>query len=131
MTQAPPPKGLLVAATALLKTVIAIAHTRLQMLALDLEEDRLYLLQIVKLMLLTVFYMATSIILLTVFTVTLFWENHRLLVLLLLAAGFFLAALLSWWCTLNRVRLKPALFSASLAELNKDWQATQSPERDT
>lgn len=130
MTQAPPPKGLLVAATALLKTVIAIAHTRLQMLALDLEEDRLYLLQIVKSMLLTVFYMATSIILLTVFTVTLFWENHRLLVLVLLAAGFFLAALLSWWCTLSRIRLKPALFSASLAELNKDWQATQSPERD-
>lgn len=130
MSQSQPPKGLLVAASSLLKTVIAIAYTRLQVLALDLEEDRLYLAQIVQSMLLTVFYMATSVILLTVFTVTLFWENHRLLVLALLAAGFFLAGVLSGWCTLNRMRRKPALFSASLAELNKDWQATQAPEKD-
>ncbi len=117
--------SLLKSATTLAKTLVTMLHTRLHLLAIDLEEDRLYLLQMLKYGLLALFCFAIGIIALTVFVAVLFWETHRLLVLASIAAVFLLAGVLCWRYATCIIKAKPSLFSNSLTELVKDAQSLE------
>jgi uncharacterized membrane protein YqjE len=105
------------------RTLIAIIHTRLHLLAVDLEEDRLQLLQMIKLMVFTMFCFAIGLILLTILIVILFWENHRVLALGVLSGIFLLTSLITWRYGLYKARQKPVIFNSSLGELLKDWKS--------
>lgn len=125
-TQTHQTTGLLSSVTAFSRTAVSIVHTRLQLLALDLEEDRLHLLQMIQLILLMGFCLAVGMILLTVLIAVLFWDTHRELILGLLATGFFLSSFLLWRYITKKMKEKPTIFSSSLAELLKDWQSLDS-----
>jgi uncharacterized membrane protein YqjE len=56
----------------------------------------------------------------TLFVVFALWETHPLLALGIPAALFFLVGVLAWRVVDGKVRSKPRLFAASLAELEKD-----------
>jgi uncharacterized membrane protein YqjE len=64
-----------------------------------------------------------GVVLLTMFIVVLFWDEHRLAVLAILSLIFFVFA--GWLAMLvrNRARQGSGLFSASLAELRKDRES--------
>lgn len=120
-------KGLLESLTSLAATLVAIAHTRLDLLATDLEEGREYLLSLVVLALAALFCFGVGVVLAAILIVAAFWDTHRLLVLALLA-GFFLAAgLVAWQCAMYKAKAKPRLFAGSLSELLKDRQQLVSP----
>lgn len=104
----------------LLSTLLEIATTRLELLVNELNEERLHLQQMLLYFLSALFCIGMSIMLLTVFVVVLFWDDHRLGVLggaatLFLVAGVLLAGRLR-----ALTQAKSRLFSASLGELGKD-----------
>lgn len=115
-------KGLLESLATLAATLVAIAHTRLDLLSADLEEDRERLLSILVLTLVALFCLGVGVVLATILLVVVFWDTHRILALSGLA-GFFLAVgVAAWMFAMHKARTKPRLFAASLSELLKDRQ---------
>lgn len=100
--------------------MFSIAQTRLELLANELEEERLHFEQTLLYSGIALLFFGLSIMLLTVFIVVAFWGSQRLLVLGSLAALFFIAGLLVWNASRNLIRKKSKLFSTSLAELSSD-----------
>jgi len=104
----------------LVSTLISIVSTRLELLANELQGERLRLTQMLLFSLLALFCFGMAVLLLTVFIVVLFWDDHPLAVLgwlciLLFVLGTLMAILLR-----NKAQSKSKLFSVSLAELAKD-----------
>ncbi|MDP1634643.1 MAG: phage holin family protein [Gallionellaceae bacterium] len=115
-------KGLLESLSTLAATLVAIAHTRLDLLSSDLEEEREHLLSLLVLTLTALFCLGVGVVLVSILLVAAFWDTHRFLALGGLA-GFFLAAgMVAWLFARHKVRTKPRLFAASLSELLKDRQ---------
>ncbi|MDO9386255.1 MAG: phage holin family protein [Thiobacillus sp.] len=115
-------RGLLDSLSTLAATLVAIVHTRLELLSADLEEDRLHVLSLLVLALAALFFIGVGVVLAAILLVVAFWDSHRLLALGALA-GFFLAAGVGAWAyALHKARTKPRLFAASLSELVKDRQ---------
>jgi len=115
-------KGLLESLTAMAATLVAIAHTRLELLSADVEEDRAQVLSLLMLAMAALFFLGVGLVLAAILLVVAFWDTHRLLVLGSLA-GFFLAAgMAAGAYALHKARTRPRLFAASLSELFKDRQ---------
>jgi uncharacterized membrane protein YqjE len=104
----------------LLCTLTSIVSTRLELLANELQEERLRLTQMLFYVLAALFCFGMGILLLTVFIVVLFWDDHRLAVLGGLTAFFFAATALMAMLLRSKARSRPRLFCASLGELAKD-----------
>jgi len=115
-------KGLLESLTTLAATLVAIAHTRLDLLSADLEEDRAHFLSLLVLVLAALFCLGVGVVLATILLVVAFWDTHRLLALCTLAGLFLVAGMAAWMFAMHKARTKPRLFAASLSELFKDRQ---------
>jgi len=114
------PDGLFASLRTLGATFVAILQNRLELLSTDIAEERARLGSILLLALVALFCLGVGVLLLTLLVVVLFWDTHRLaalsaLTLLFLAAGAWIGLLAS-----HRLRNKPRLFEASIAELAKD-----------
>jgi uncharacterized membrane protein YqjE len=101
-------------------TLLCIVQSRLELLGNELEEERLHVEQTLLYKVISLLLFGLSIMLLTAFIVVLFWDSQRLLVLGGLAGLYFIAGLLVWNTSINLIRKKSRLFSASLAELSSD-----------
>jgi len=115
-------KGLLESLTTLAATLVAIVHTRLDLLSTDLEEEREHLLSLLVLALAGLFCLGVGVVLATILLVVAFWDTHRLLALGSLAGCFLAAGMAAWMFAMHKARTKPRLFAASLSELFKDRQ---------
>jgi uncharacterized membrane protein YqjE len=113
-------KGLLDSLAAFASTLVGIAHTRLELLSTDLEEDRERLFSIVALYLAAMFCLVVGLVIAIVLIVFILWEMHRLLALSLVAGFFLLVGSVIWGLAMRKTKSKPKLFSASLLELLKD-----------
>jgi uncharacterized membrane protein YqjE len=114
--------GLMESVKRLVSTLTSIVSTRLELLANELQEERLRLIQMLIFALFALFCFGMGILLLTIFIVVLFWDDHRLAAVgamcaLFLALGTLMALLLR-----SKAQAKLKLFSASLAELAKDME---------
>ena len=112
--------GLFGSVKRLASTLTSIVSTRLELLANELQEERLRLTQMLLFALLALFCFGMGLLLLTVFIVVLFWDDHRLAVLGMLSFIFFASGLLAALLLKSKAQEKSKLFSASLAELAKD-----------
>ncbi len=112
--------GLLESLRLLATTLVSVAHTRLDLLSTDLEEDREHLASLVLLAFGALFCLGIGVVLSTILLVVLFWDTHRLLLLATLAALFLAAGLLGGAYARRKAKERPRLFVASLAELFKD-----------
>lgn len=113
-------KGLLESLSALVATLVAMAHTRLDLLSTDLEEEREHLLSLLVLSLTAMFCLGVGVVLVTILLVVAFWDTNRLLVLGGLAGVFLAVGAAAWGYARHRAKTKPRLFAASLSELLKD-----------
>ena len=120
-------KGLLDSLTVLAGSLVSIAHTRLELLSIDLEEDRIHLLSVVLLSLAALFSLVVGVVLVAILLVVIFWESHRLLALGSLAGFFLVAGLVACGFAVRKAKTKPRLFTASLLELFKDSQQLHLP----
>jgi uncharacterized membrane protein YqjE len=112
--------GLMGSVKRLTATLTSIVSTRLELLANELQEERLRLTQMLLFALFALFCFGMGLLLLTVFIVVLFWDDHRLAVLGALGVVFFVMGSFAVVSLRGRAREKSKLFSASLAELGKD-----------
>jgi uncharacterized membrane protein YqjE len=114
--------GLLHSLSALASSLVSIAHTRLELLSADLEEDREHLLSLVILSLVSFFSLMVGVVLVAILLMVVFWESHRLLMLGTLAGVFLVVGLATCSFAIHKAKTKPRLFLASLLELAKDSQ---------
>jgi len=112
--------GLMDSVKRLASTLISIVSTRLELLANELQEERLHLTQMFFLSLLALFCFGMALLLLTIFITVLFWDDHRIAVLGGLCALFFMSGILIALLLRSKAQSRPRLFSASLAELARD-----------
>ncbi len=115
-------KGLLDSLAALVTTLVAMAHTRLDLLSTDLEDERAHLFSVLLWTLVALFCLGIGLVLATLLLVVAFWDSHRLLVLGSLTGLFLVAGSAAWAYVGHKARTKPRLFAASLSELRKDRQ---------
>ena len=104
---------------------VALLRTRLEILSLEIEEQREWMEHIVLLTIASLFCVSFGLLLLTLFVVVLFWENYRLWVLggfALLYLGGGLALVLS---LRRKSRNRPRIFSTTTTELAKDHSCLQ------
>ena len=120
--------GLMGSVKRLASTLICIVSTRLELLANELQEERLHLSRMLLFSLSALFFFGIGILLLTVFTVVLFWDDHRLVVLGGLSLLFFMLAALMAILVRNMAKTKSKLFSVSIAELAKDSEQLEPRE---
>jgi uncharacterized membrane protein YqjE len=116
-------KGLLVSLASLASTLVAILHTRLELLSNDLEDTQAQVISLLVLVLSAMFFIGVGLVLVTILLVIAFWDTDRLLVLGSLAGAFLAAGLIAGAVAMHQARNKPRAFSASLAELYKDRQS--------
>jgi len=112
--------GLMGSVKRLAATLTSIVSTRLELLANELQEERLRLTQMLLFALFALFCFGMALLLFTVFIVVLFWDDHRLAVLGALSLVFFVSGSLAAVLLRGKAQEKSRLFSASLAELEKD-----------
>jgi uncharacterized membrane protein YqjE len=113
-------KGLFESITALTSTLVAIVHTRLELLSTDLEEDRERLMSLVTLSLISLFSMMIAVVLVTITLVVAFWDSYRVLALASIAGVFLIVGVATWLAAIHKAKNKPKKFIASLLELIKD-----------
>lgn len=112
--------GLLASLRRLAATLVAVFQTRLELLATEVEEERIRLGRLLLLGAAAAFFLALGILTLTLFVIVLFWDTHRLLVTGLLAALYLGAGLAIALAARREALARPRLFAASLSELAKD-----------
>jgi uncharacterized membrane protein YqjE len=122
MSAQTPGGGLYDSLKGLAASLIAIAHTRLDLLSTDLEEERERLLSVLLMLFVAMFCLGVGVVLLALLIVVAVWESHRLLALVGLTALFLAGGAAAFGCARHKLRTKPKLFAASLAELSKDRQ---------
>ena len=112
--------GLLTSLKQLVATLVAVVQTRLELLANEVQAEKLRLTQLLLLCISALFFLACAVLLLTVLVVVALWDTHRLLAIggfaalyLGMGVGFALAAR-------ARASAGTQLFVASLAEFEKD-----------
>jgi len=121
--------GLMESVKRLASTLISIVSTRLELLANELQEERLRLIQMLLYSLFALFCFGMGVMLLTVFIVVLFWDDHRIAVVGGLCVLFFVLGTLMATMLRNKALSHPKLFSASLAELAKDREQLEPREQ--
>lgn len=120
--------GLFASVRTLLGTLLCIVQTRLELLATEIEEERIRLTKLLLYGFLAVFFFGLSILVLSLLVIATFWDSHRLAAIGVVAAvhlGIAFLCVVSLRCHAKR---KPKLFSASLSELGKDRAALSSRE---
>ena len=114
------PVGLFESLRALAATLIAIAHTRLELAGTELREEFARLGAVLLWGYLALFFASVAVVLLTLALIIALWVEHRLLVLTVAGVLFLVLALLAARGAVALVRRKPRIFEASLNELEQD-----------
>lgn len=104
------------------------AQTRLELLAVELQEEKLRLTGLALNTVLAGLLLGFGLVFLMVFLTVLFWEEHRLLALGVSTAVCLGGGLLAASNAARAFRSGTKLFSASLAEFARDRAALKKPD---
>jgi len=104
----------------LLATFVAIAHTRLELLTTELQEEMHNIAEILMWSLVALLAAGIGLFLAALVVIFLFWDTHRLLASIAVTAFFFLLAVVAALTLRSKVRNRPKLLESTLAELAKD-----------
>jgi uncharacterized membrane protein YqjE len=101
-------------------TLIAMVRTRLELAAVEVQEEARRLLGYLAWTLLAVFLAAGASMLVALFVIVLFWDSYRLQAVAGMAILFALAAAGIAMKVRASFEASPRMLAATLAELNKD-----------
>jgi uncharacterized membrane protein YqjE len=110
-----------------LRPWVALLQVRLQLLALEVEEESLRLKHILAWGAVATVCLSMAAVCGAVLLAVLFWEEHRVAVLLSLCTLFVGMGAVAVWCVVRLVQQGSQLFAASLAELQRDQDRLQRP----
>ncbi|HMM54876.1 MAG TPA: phage holin family protein [Candidatus Desulfobacillus sp.] len=109
---------------------IGILQTRLELLATELQEEKLRLGSLLGWAAAAFFLLGFGVILLALFLTVLLWDSHRLLALGVFTALFLCGGLVAVIAAARAARQGSRLFAASLAELSQDRELLR-PEHES
>ncbi|ATE61425.1 phage holin family protein [Thauera sinica] len=112
----------------MLDTGLHTVQTRLELLAVEVQEEKLRLASLLFNTLLSAVLLGFGLVFVAIFLTVLFWEEHRLLALGLACAAFICGGLLTATNAARELRRGSRLFAASLAELARDRDAVRRKE---
>jgi uncharacterized membrane protein YqjE len=112
--------SILAAAGRIAATLVAMAGTRLELAAVEFQEDARRLLGYLAWSLLAVFLAAGAVMLVALFVILLFWDSYRLQAVAGMAVLFGLAGAVILMKVRAGLNAQAPLFSATLAELRND-----------
>jgi len=112
--------AILAAAGRIAATVVAMVGTRLELAAVEFQEDARRLLGYLAWTLLAVFLAAGAFMLVALFVIVLFWDDYRLQAIAGMAILFAAAAGLILMKVKSGLNKQASLFSSTLAELRND-----------
>ena len=115
-----PAPGVIAALRSLAANAVAIVHTRLELLANEIEEERIRTLRIALLAAIALFCAAVALLLITTWIVVALWEQYRLATLATLALVYLIVAGIALHKLKASTNERSKLFSTSLAELARD-----------
>jgi uncharacterized membrane protein YqjE len=101
-------------------TLVALVQTRLELVAVEMEEESLRLMSYLMLSLLALFLFGIAVVMVALFVVILFWDTYRLQAVLGMAVLF--AGAGAWLALKVRAAMasKPRMLAHTIAELQKD-----------
>jgi uncharacterized membrane protein YqjE len=114
------PPGLFGSLRQLLATALELAQVRLELLATELAQEKLRVFDALLRGLLGGLLVGVGMVMVCVFVLVMFWEEHRVLVAGLLAAVFIGAGCLMLVAARRRLMSPSGVLSGSLAELGRD-----------
>lgn len=120
MTSAPRHEGLFASLKGLLSTSLGLLQNRLELLGIELAEERGHLLTLLAFGAAAFICLGAGLVFLAVLITLLFWETHPFLVLGMFSSTFLIAGSIALRQALRHSRVGSKIFSASLAELRKD-----------
>lgn len=115
-----PVSGLFKSIANLIATVVAIAQTRLELLTTDLQEEMHRVAEILVWTLIALLAALIGLFLAALAVIFVFWDTHRLLAAVLVTSAFFVIAIAASIVLRAKIRTKPRMLDATLAELAKD-----------
>jgi uncharacterized membrane protein YqjE len=122
---APPGGGVMDTVRSFLASWIAVAKTRIEIVSVEIEEQREWLEKLVLLAVAALFCLSLGVILLTLFVVVLFWDKYPLIVLGAFTFLYLAGGIALWLVLKHKMKNKPRLFASTAAELGKDYAALQ------
>jgi uncharacterized membrane protein YqjE len=115
-----PVSGLFRSLANLLATAVAIAQTRLELLSTELQEEVHHAAGILVWIAIAVLAAGIGLFTLTLLVVFIFWDTHRVLAAVVMTSAFFVIAAAAALVLRAKIRSKPRLLDATLAELSRD-----------
>ena len=120
-----PASGFLGSLHRLATTFVALAHTRLELVTTEVEEEVHRAASILLWTLVALFFGSLFVLMLAVTLLIVFWEEHRVLAASLITAMFLAAAVVTALVARARLRAKPRFLAASIEELKRDREALE------
>ena len=104
----------------LVSTGTSIAQTRLELISSDVQIARSRFISLLVMIIFALFFLFFGLVMLALLIVIYSWESDRILALIILTGGFLAVGVLLAALILQSLRTMPALFEATIAELQKD-----------
>jgi uncharacterized membrane protein YqjE len=112
--------GLFRSLAQLLATAVGIAQTRLELLTTELQEEVHRVAEIMVWSAVALLAAGVGLFLLGLAVIVVFWDTHRVIASIAVTAAFFSISAIALLVLRAKVRGKPPLLDATLAELKKD-----------
>jgi uncharacterized membrane protein YqjE len=119
--------GLLGSARRFCETLLAIVHNRLELAAIELQEEKSRIVATLIWAALLIFFAFMTFVAVMITAILLFWDN-RVAVAGGFAAFFLIGALVAFFCMKNKLKNPPVPFAETIAQLKKDrdWLGARS-----
>lgn len=115
-----PVGGLIGSLKNVLSSLIAMAQTRLELISTELQEEVGRAAELLLWAFIALFAAGIGLFLGALVLIFVFWDTHRLLVSLLVMGAFFLLALTAVLVLRAKLKSRPRLFDATIAEFARD-----------
>ncbi len=118
--------GLFKSLTNLVATVVGIVQTRVELLTTELQEEIHRVAELLVWTVIALLAAGMGLFIAALAIIFVFWDTHRVLASVLVTAAFFGIALVAALVLQAKLRSKPPMLDATLAELAKDRDALKS-----
>ena len=101
-------------------TLVAIAHTRIELLTTELQQEMYRIAAIMVWTVIAVFAAGIGLFMAALVIVFIFWDTHRVLASVLVTSVFFAIAVVSLLVLRMKLKNRPPILEGTLAELASD-----------
>lgn len=127
----PASEGLFDSVRELITTAIDVVYTRLDLISLELREEKVRVLSLLVRTLVAVGLLGLGVVLATLFVAVVFWDTHRLLALGIMTLLFLGGGVVLGLRVVQDLKAAPRIFAESITELIKDRETLNADARRT